>query len=462
MRKYSNSQSYEIKIRHAVGWFVVGCIAFIVLEFVLIYLGFLTFSRPDLDWPSSFVLLGVAGIYLLWEMTMLLRFKSDIPKSYEKMSVQNNHCLYERIDSVTTRLGMPMPDAIYLSPGIEAAVFCRPTMLTLFCKPKRELVIGNFLLQFLSRDELDAILYHEFGHYSSKSLDKKTPPYMVAQFAKSFTAIKKMKRQGVWSNMINSQIALFSYFSFWVCSNIEKYYKEISQVEEYAADDVARQFVGDTLLAQTLVKVSTIQYNCKYLKWAIRQINNADTINQSLVLAMLCRYNKVKVCQAISQRVQLRLSRLNDISYDNHSSEKVIIDIERNPKSSFSIMLARKLLTIHSSYVDALTLRHSVSLKIHLDHKRHCLPIVEGKYQILLDGKSIGVGNFIKGYDLNIKTSPGKHTIEAYAISGIQTIPFEFECEKDGLYLINMDYKIHLRNGYYDVFAFSSEKIPRQ
>ena len=110
--------------------------------------------------------------------------------------------------------------------------------------------------------------------------------------------------------------------------NIEKYYKEISQVEEYAADDVARQFVGDTLLAQTLVKVSTIQYNCKYLKWAIRQINNADTINQSLVLAMLCRYNKVKVCQAISQRVQLRLSRLNDISYDNHSSEKVIIDIE--------------------------------------------------------------------------------------------------------------------------------------
>lgn len=459
MREHSSSQSYEIKIRHAVGWFVVGCIACIVLEFVLIYLGFLAFSRPDLDWPSSFVLLGVAGIYLLWEMTISLRFKSDIPKSYEKMSGQDNHCLYERIDSVTARLGMPMPDAIYLSSGIEAAVFCRPTMLTLFSKPKRELVIGKILLQFLSLEELDAILYHEFGHYSSKSLDKKTPTYMVAQFAKSFTAIKKMRKQGVWSNMINSQIALFSYFSFWICSNIEKYYKKISQAEEYAADDVARQFAGDLLLAQTLVKVSIIQYNFKYLNWATHQLKCNEEINVELFLGLLCRYNKLTVCQAISPKIKSRLSRLDFCEDEKVVSHRMLNNVHVEENQIHSVLLTRKLLKLHRYYAEALALNQSVSLKIHLDHRKHRLPIVEGKYQILLDGKPIGVGNFIKGYDINVRTSPGKHTIETYAVSGIQTIPFEFECEKGGQYLINMDYKVHLRNGYYDVFAFSAEKI---
>lgn len=462
MREHSGLQTFEIKIRHAVGWFIVGCIAFVMFEFVLIYLGYLTFSRPDLDWPSSFVLLAFAGIYLLWEMTMSLRFKSKIPEGYEKISREDNPCIYERIEYVTARLGMPMPDAIYLSPGIEAAVFCRPTMLTVFCKPKQELVMGKILLRFLSNEELDAILYHEFGHYSSKSLDKKTPTYMVAQFAKSFTAIKKMKRQGVWSNMISSQIALFSYFSFWICTTIEKYYKGISQFEEYAADDVARQNIGDYLLAQTLIKVSIIRYNLKYLKWASHQLKCNEEINIELVLGLLCRYNKLTVRQTIPQKIQARLSRLNYYGIERFATEKRLIDIQSNVNQSYSISLTRKLLMLHSYYAEALALNHSVLLTIHLDHRRHRLPIVEGKYQILLDGKSIGVGNFIKGYDINIRTSPGKHIIETYAVSGIQTIPFEFDCKKGRHYLINMDFKVHLWNGYYDVFAFSCKKNPRQ
>lgn len=462
MREYSDADTFETKICHAVGWFIVGCIAFITLEFGLIYLGYLTFSRPDLDWPSSFVLLGIAGIYLLWEMTMALRFKSDIPNSYEKLSLENNPSLYERIENVTTRLGMPMPDAIYLSTGIEAAVFCRPTILTVFCKPKKELVIGKILLLFLSNEELDAILYHEFGHYSSKSLDKKTPTYMVAQFAKSFTAIKKIKNQGVWSNMINSQIALFSYFSFWICSTIEKYYKQISQIEEYAADDVARQNIGDSLLAHTLIKVSIIRYNLEYLKWASRQLKHNEEINIELVLSLLCRYNKLTVCQAVPRKIQVRLSRLNYYGIEKTASESRLINIQANVRQSYSVSLTRKLLVLHSHYAEALSLSRSVLLTIHLDQRKHRLPIMEGKYQILLDGMSIGVGNFIKGYDINIRTSPGKHIIETYAVSGIQTIPFEFDCEKGEHYLINMDFRVHLRNGYYDVFAFSSEKNPRQ
>lgn len=455
-------QYYESKISHAVGIFIVGCIAFIVLEFVLIYLGFLTILHPELDWPSSFVLLAVAGIYLLWEMMMSLRFKSEIPNNYEDLSDADYPFLHRNIRNVTDKLGLPLPDVIYLAPGIDAAVFCRPTMLSIFKKPKQELVIGKILLQFLSEEELNAILYHEFGHYTAKSLAKKTPIYMVAQFAKSFTSIKKMKKQGIWSNMINSQIAFFSYFSFWVCSNIKRYYKEISQSEEYAADDVARLYVGDVLLAQALVKVSVIRYNLKYLIWAIRQIKNPGVINMDLILCLLCRHNKIGVNQAIPQRIQSRLSRLNYYGNEDPKMAMASINNQAYDIPSYSIHLARELLIIHSHYAEAMVLNRSVSLQIHLDHKKHRLPIVEGKYQILLDGRSIGVGNFIKGYDINVRTSPGKHIVETYAVSGIQTIPFEIDCKKGEYYLINMDFKVHLRGGYYDVFAASAEKIIKQ
>lgn len=59
---------HERMIKNAVGWFFVGCIAFVALEFLLIYLGSMTFTHPELDWPSSFIIIGLGGLYLLWQM----------------------------------------------------------------------------------------------------------------------------------------------------------------------------------------------------------------------------------------------------------------------------------------------------------------------------------------------------------------------------------------------------------
>lgn len=71
----------------------------------------------------------------------------------------------------------------------------------------------------------------------------------------------------------------------------------------------------------------------------------------------------------------------------------------------------------------------------------------------MLDGKEIGSGNFIKGYTLKRRISPGKHIITAYAPSGIISTPFEFEVKADKSYRIDMDYKVYLKNGIYDVFG---------
>lgn len=92
-------------------------------------------------------------------------------------------------------------------------------------------------------------------------------------------------------------------------------------------------------------------------------------------------------------------------------------------------------------------------MEIHLDKRKHKFPYFDGTYKLLLDGKEIGTGNFIKGYTIKRKTSPGKHKLTVYAPSGIISTPFEFEVEQYKSYKIEMDYKLYAQDGIYDVFG---------
>jgi len=100
-----------------------------------------------------------------------------------------------------------------------------------------------------------------------------------------------------------------------------------------------------------------------------------------------------------------------------------------------------------------------VKLEVHLESHLHKLPYVEGKYHILLDGKSIGDGNFRRGYTLKCRTSPGHHVLLAAAISGIVATPLEFDVEDGCAYRIEMDFKLHYWQAVYEIFPKSIEKI---
>lgn len=451
MTASKSPEYHEKKIRNAVGWFVVGCFAFIVLEVAMIYVAVLTFTHPELDWPSSFVILGIGGLILLWQMMVAATFRTSLPERYMKIDCESKEKLIRIVDEITSKLKLRYPYKIYTTNGLDAAVFCRPTMLSVFNKPKQELVIGSIVLDTLTDDELRAVLYHEFGHYSSNSLNKKMPMYIVAQFSRSFTAIKQVEKPGVWKNMIQSQVALFSYFAFWICGNIDRHYAYISQNEEYNADDVAVHYMSKSVLCQTLVKMAVLQYNYRYMLWAIRQLQPTNYKVTSSELLSLCRANTIS-SSAIPTNVKLRVNRLlcNTTETITHKVVNPIID---HP-SPFVL----KLVASHTQYVKALALRKSVQLTLHLDRRKHRLPLLEGKYKILLDGKPIADGNFIKGFDITAKIYPGKHTISVYAVSGIFPIPYEFECQRGDKLRLDMDFKVHIKNGYYDIFVASAKK----
>ncbi len=452
----TNKTYHERKIKNAVGWFFVGCIAFVALEVLLIYLGTLTFTHPELDWPSSLVIIGLGGMYLLRQMLLALFFKTPLAENYIPIDKNDNSHVYSIIEEITRKLKLSFPNGVYIAPGINAAVFCRPTMLSLLLKPKQELVIGKILLDILSEEELKVILYHEFGHYATDSLGKKIPVYVMSQFSKSFTSVRKMKKPGIWSNMVNSQVALFSYFAFWLCSIIDKHYKPLAQGEELAADDVAVDNMGADLLVRTLAKVSLLQHYFRYCQWIEGKYKfHLHDEKFVQILLFLC-YNHKSGIRSIAPAIRQRIER----HFVVDSRAPFSVDVTKPQPPIIPIVSA--LLKLYPKYEEARLRNKSVKLTFHLDHRKHKLPWVDGKYQIILDGRPIGNGNFIKGFDFNVRTSPGKHTVSVYGISGIIAVPYEFECNSGDNIWFDIDFKVHLRNGYYEIFVASSKIISKR
>ena len=99
----------------------------------------------------------------------------------------------------------------------------------------------------------------------------------------------------------------------------------------------------------------------------------------------------------------------------------------------------------------------SVKLEIHLDRRKHFLPLAEGIYDILIDGRSVGTGNFMKGYDIRKRISPGTHqlTVRVPGGIGIACDPFMFEAFDGDTCRLDMDYRYEFKGTRYRVFVGS-------
>lgn len=462
-----DSKVKELKqnINKLVWTYIIGCCCFAFVAFVSLWFGYYIIRyHENHDFPVQLMIISLAGGLLLWEMVKSFRFKTSLPKTFKLITEREYPALFDLINEVTTTLKLSPIRKVYISPDATAAVFIQPQVRNLIFEPKRSLVVGLGFLTQMDDDEIRAMLYHEFGHYVQQEMKNSISVYTISQFSRSFVSIKKVKKQGVWETQIKSQLLMFTYFSIWICKRINKAYSQLAKQMEYDADDVAVKYVGAYTLQRSLLHAACIRYNYEVIQWGLQQLQpqNIQVDNVYLALHFVGNYSRPSR-RLLSTEIVKRVERLGKLRSKNLSLESTckvreyvmqIIPTQSNQVSVCSAFhFAQWLRDGFMIYAKQRELDTAVLLEIHLDKKKHKLPLIDATYRILLDGKDIGSGNFIKGYILKRKTSPGKHIITAYAPSGIISTPFEFEVEANKSYRIVMDYKVYFKDGIYDVFG---------
>lgn len=449
--------------------YIIGCCGFVMVALASLWFGYYVIRyHNDHELPVQLTIISLAGGLLLWEMVKSFRFKTSLPKTFRPITEQEYPALFAIINEVTTSLNLSPIRKVYICPDATAAVFIQPQLRNILFEPKRNLVVGLGFLTQMDDDEIRAMLYHEFGHYVQEEMKNSISVYTIGQFSKSFVSIKELKKQGTWETQMKLQLLLFTYFSIWICNRINKAYSRLAKQMEYDADDVAAKYVGASTLQRALLHAACIRYNYDVVQWGIQQLQsqNIGVDNQYLALSFVGNYSR-PARRLLSEEVVKRVERLGKLETDNrvvsNTVQQSALSLNKDSGKSQQLcpafQFAQWLRQGFAIYTQQKLLETSVELEIHLDKKKHKLPYFDGSYKLLLDDKEIGIGNFIKGYTLKRKTSPGKHKLTAYAPSGIISTPFEFEVEQDKSYHIEMDYKLYAKDRIYNVFTNNIKKL---
>lgn len=78
--------------------------------------------------------------------------------------------LFKLLTEISVSSGVKPPGKVFLRPDVNASVFYNSSFWSLFFPVKKNIDIGLGLINSVSYEELKAILAHEFGHFSQKSM----------------------------------------------------------------------------------------------------------------------------------------------------------------------------------------------------------------------------------------------------------------------------------------------------
>ena len=115
---------------------------------------------------------AVAGAAMLFVFTLKFIFKLKNHKRENRIKLKNEEHtdLWSFIHTICKETGAPKPKAIYADPDVNAYVSYTNMWLSLFLPVKKELTIGLGLVSCLNLSEFKAVMSHEFGHFSQRSM----------------------------------------------------------------------------------------------------------------------------------------------------------------------------------------------------------------------------------------------------------------------------------------------------
>lgn len=98
--------------------------------------------------------------------------------------------LFAGIDRLADSVKAPRPHRVFLSPDVNAAVAYDLSLINLLLPARKNLIIGLGLVNTLNADQFKAVLAHEFGHFSQRTMTVGRWVYVGRQIAAHMVAAR--------------------------------------------------------------------------------------------------------------------------------------------------------------------------------------------------------------------------------------------------------------------------------
>jgi Zn-dependent protease with chaperone function len=175
--------------------------------------------------------------------------------------------LFAFIRQVADDCKAPHPGKVFLSADVNASVSYDSSFWSMFFPVKKNLEIGLGLVNSLSISEFKAVLAHEFGHFSQRSMKLGSYVYNVNRIIHNmlFENTGYARMLNTWAN-ISNVFAFFSTVAASIARGIQKLlghmyaflnrrYSGLSLQMEYQADAVAASVSGSESLVTALRRI---------------------------------------------------------------------------------------------------------------------------------------------------------------------------------------------------------------
>jgi len=243
--------------------------AAVILAIICVYAGgFVIALRPSfLTLSLGLGLIALAGSVLFFLIKFIFASTKNYNPSRVEISETEQPMLFAFIRDLTTETGTRFPKKIFLSPDVNACVFYNSSFWSMLFPAKKNLEIGIGLVNSVNVSEFKAIMAHEFGHFSQKSMKLGSLTYNVNKVIYNilFENSGYTDFLSAWAK-IGNVLAIFASITAAIARGIQgilremykvvnKSYMGLSREMEFHADAVAASVSGGNNMISALARI---------------------------------------------------------------------------------------------------------------------------------------------------------------------------------------------------------------
>lgn len=214
---------------------------------------------------AGLIAVGISVLYFLVKFVFAVS-KDDNPGRVEITEAEQPR-LFAFIRRLTTDTNTPFPKKIFLSPDVNACVFYHSSFWSMFLPVRKNLEIGLGLVNSINISEFKAVMAHEFGHFSQRSMKLGSFTYNTNRIIYNMLYDNRGYAAFVeaWAD-IHSYLALFAGITVKIAQGIQwilkgmyklinRSYMALSREMEFHADTIAASVAGGNNLVTALSRV---------------------------------------------------------------------------------------------------------------------------------------------------------------------------------------------------------------